>query len=185
MKHALAVLFVVFAAIIIGGCSNVGEDAALAEALINESSTTQEIQQFIESAVERGDAGMCLKIPNKMPICMFRLSCIAQVAEHKMDLGTCNKITPCKDAGEYDLSGFASDNCKSDVELAKVSDIALQGDYRNCLNLKGAFARHGNEVERKELCLMQVGINQSNPEICKLISDDDFKKTCLFFSSLN
>ncbi len=185
VKFGLAALFMLFAVFIISGCSSDTQQDAAAGAPVNEDSTTEEIEQYVEAAVSKGDAGTCLKIPNKMPTCIFTSSCLAQVAEHNRDGKICSKITPCKDAGELDVSEFAIDNCKSDVELAKIKDVAAKGDYQDCLRLSGIFERSGREVDRKDLCLMQIATNKSDSELCSMINDADLKETCLFYSSLN
>ncbi len=184
-RFGLAALFVFFAVFVISGCTSNTQQDADAGTSVNEDSTTEEVQTYVDSAVTKGDSNMCLKIPNKMPTCIFTSSCLAQVAEHNRDEKICSKITPCKDAEEFDVSEFAIDNCKSDVELAKIRDVAAKGDYQDCLKLSGVFERSGREVDRKDICLMQIATNRSDSKLCNMMGDDDLKETCLFYSSLN
>lgn len=184
-KFGLAALCTLFAVFVISGCSSNTQQDAAAGAPINENSTMEEVQQYIETAVASGDERLCLKIPNKMPTCIFTSSCLAQVAEHNRDAGLCNKISPCKGAGEFDVSEFAKDSCKSDVEVAKVRDVSAKGDYQGCLKLSGTFERSGSELARRDLCLMQVAAKKSDTGLCNMIGDADLKETCLLYSSLN
>lgn len=184
-KFGLVALCMLFAVFVASGCSSNTQQDAAAGAPISENSTTEEVQQFIDSAVAAGDVGMCLKIPNKMPTCLWTSSCLAQVAEHNKDKKICSKITPCEDAGEFDVSDFAKEQCVSGVELAKVRDVAVQGDYRNCLKLAGTFERSGSELARSDVCLMQVATVKFDTKLCDMIGDADLKEQCLFYSSFN
>ena len=169
-KIGLAALYALFAVFVLSSCSsNTPQDVAGAP--INENSTTEETQQYIDSAVAKGDVGMCLKIPNKMPTCLWTSSCLAQVAEHNKDAGICNKITKCPDAGEFDASDFAKEQCMSGVERAKSKEIAALGPDA-CLKL---------EDEKKNACLSDAALNKADYTICELIvSDDEARDTCLF-----
>lgn len=170
-KYGLIVLGMLFAVFVISGCSsNTGQDAA-AVVQINENSTTEEIQHYIDSAVAKGDANVCLKIPNRMPTCLWTSSCLAQVAEHNKDERICSKITPCEDAGEFDVSDFAQEHCRSDVERAKLKETAAAGPDA-CLKL---------DEEKKNICLSNAALDKTDYTICELItSDDEARDTCLF-----
>ncbi len=182
-KYGLTAFCILFGVFLISGCSSDTPRITDTEGGINENSTTEEINKVIETAVQSGNPDVCSKIPNKMPTCLFTSACFANVAENNRDARICNKIEPCEDATLGDLTEFARDSCKSDVELAKIRDIASPGSYQNCLKLKGTFERYGDKIERKELCLVQVAVNQSNSEICKMISNGELKDTCLTYTT--
>lgn len=171
--NRLAVLFAVMLAIVISGCasSSDGGEASF-DAPFSLNATAEEIQEYIDSAVVNGDVNMCLKIPNKMPTCLWTSSCIAQVAREKRDAAICNKISPCEDADElFDTSEFAIDNCRSDIELLKVKDTAAGGPDA-CMQL---------EAESKNECLSNAAINKADYAVCELIEDDDeARDVCLF-----
>lgn len=171
-KFGLAALCVLFVVFVISGCSSNTQLDAAAGVPINENSTSEEVQQYIDSAVAEGNVNMCLKIPNKMPTCLWTSSCIAQVAREKRDAAICNKISPCEDADElFDTSEFAIDNCRSDIELLKVKDTAAGGPDA-CMQL---------EAESKNECLSNAAINKADYAVCELIEDDDeARDVCLF-----
>lgn len=138
-------------------------------------------EDLLSIAVSEKNEKLCAKMAD----CFSKNICIAAVAVGNKDGKICSKITPCEVAGEFDVSEFAKERCKSDVELAKVSDVAIKGNYQNCLKLKGTFERYGSEVDKKDLCLTQIAINKSDKKLCEKVSDSDLKESCLFYSSLN
>lgn len=170
-KFGLVALFVLFAVFVVSGCSSNTQQDAAAGAPISENSTTEEAQQYINSAVAKGDANMCLKIPNKMPTCLWTSSCLARVAEHNKDEKICGKITPCEDAGEFDVSDFAQEHCRSDVERAKLKETAAGGPDA-CMKLEG---------EKKNVCLSNAALNKADYAVCELIeNDNEARDVCLF-----
>ncbi len=179
MKTELMFVVLVISALIIAGCSS-GNTSALDRLPFSPNATVDEIQLYMETAAANDDVGMCLKIPNEMPTCIWTSACIAGVAVHKMDAGICNRITACQDADEFDISDYAKDSCRGDVELAKVSDVALKGGSDACLKLSGTFERNGYDVSKKTVCLMQAAINKTDYRICELMDDSETLDACLF-----
>lgn len=173
MKNYLGkMLFALIATILslIAGCRS--------EPMASESVSFEDV---LSMATSQKNEELC----SKMADCFSKNICIAAVAGSKKDVKICSKIAPCEDAGEFDVTEFAIESCKSDVEIAKVSDVAIKGNHQSCLKLKGTFERYGSEIDRKDLCLTQIAINKSDTALCEKISDSELKETCLLYASLN
>lgn len=169
----ISVLFAAILAIVISGCSSSSDGGEVSfDAPFSLNATAEEIQaEYIDVAVAAGDVGMCLKIPNRMPTCLWTSSCLAQVAEHNKDEKICSKIIPCEDAGEFDASDFAQEQCISGVERAKLKETAAAGPDA-CMQLEG---------ESKNECLSSAAVSKADYAVCELIEDDDeARDVCLF-----
>lgn len=155
---------------------------------LSENATYVEI---VDAAVKMNDVGICSRFSNIKPVtlaaenitlaenvdlgCMYESGCISSVAYSARDTGLCNRIRKCN----YPEDARAS--CVSDIEVEKVQDVALKGDYKNCLYLNGDVSMLQGDIERKELCLHYVAVNQTNPDICEMIEkSDNLRDTCFF-----